>query len=115
MTDKPMPPNGKYKQIYYEGKFKPYTSSKVPYDDYRATEVWRKLREKRLAIDDYQCKRCGSGMNPEVHHLRYPDIWGTESVEDDLITLCAPCHAEVHKNDIKKEQEQTVIANDIPF
>lgn len=100
MTNEPSISNGKYKQVYYRAnKFKPYTTSKIPYDDYLQTDVWRELRNKRLTIDFHRCRQCGTGINVEVHHIKYPDIWGTENVEDDLVTLCASCHARVHQND----------------
>lgn len=101
MTNEMKPSSGKYKQIYYKrNRLKPYTSATVGEDDYLQTAVWHELRNERLRIDHYCCQYCGTAINPEVHHLRYPEVWGMESVEDDLITLCAACHAETHKNDI---------------
>ncbi len=109
MTDKRLPPNGVYRQIYYKGRSKPYTSSKVPEDDYLVTPVWRELREKRLLLDNYRCKMCGTGINVAVHHIRYPFAWGEENVFEDLVTLCDTCHARVHKNDIAKETKHETV------
>lgn len=107
MTNKRQEPtgaNGQFKQIYYKNNvIAPYTDARVSESDYLQTEVWKELRRARMEKDGYQCKKCGTGMNLVVHHITYPDIWGTESVDDDLITLCARCHAEIHKNDINKE------------
>lgn len=96
-------PNGQYKSLYYEwSKNMPYTSTKMPEDDYLHTDVWRTLREKRLRFDDYRCQRCGTAKNLQVHHLRYPDIWGTENIREDLITLCDECHNTIHEHDQNK-------------
>ena len=97
----PQGQNGQYKQVYFsEYPATPYTETTMNYDDYRHTEVWKKLRNKRKRMDNYRCQKCGTGINIEVHHMRYPDVWGMESVEDDLVTLCATCHALVHQTDI---------------
>lgn len=66
------------------------------YKEYLETEEWKKTRGKRLAIDKYQCKFCGSKENLQVHHLSYNNI-GNEDVEADLITLCKPCHESIHQ------------------
>lgn len=93
---------GKYpqfKQIYYSDELvNKYTDAFVSESDYMKTTVWLKIRSRRLRIDDYKCQRCGSGINLSVHHLVYPDVWGEERIED-LVTLCANCHSEVHSED----------------
>jgi len=103
MTNEQKAPKGNYKQVYYKGnRLKHYTTSMIPEDDYLQTDVWRELRNERLKLDHYQCQYCGTANNVQVHHLKYPSIWGMEDVEADLITLCASCHAETHKHDIAK-------------
>lgn len=108
MTNEKKTPRGQYKQLFYwDNPQAHYTSSMMPYDDYRQTDIWKALRNRRLQKDFFRCCYCGSGINVAVHHLRYPDVWGTESVDDDLITLCESCHAEVHKMDnANKENAQ---------
>ena len=105
MTDQRLQPNGqdgRYKQVYCKHYLdKPYSSARIGYDDYLHTNVWREIRNERLKIDNFRCVKCGTGINVEVHHLRYPEVWGMENVYDDLVTLCAPCHAETHKTDIQ--------------
>lgn len=108
MTNKPGNTTSEsiYKQIWYRRNInKPYTTGSVNHEDYLQTDVWRELRDARLKLDNYQCRKCGSAINVEVHHIRYPAIWGTENVMTDLITLCASCHATIHKNDIAKKKE----------
>lgn len=110
MTNEAKPTIEKFKQIYYKrNRTKPYTSAKVSLDDYLQTAVWLELRSSRLNLDHYRCQYCGTAKNVEVHHLRYPEIWGMEDVEKDLITLCDTCHAETHKNDIAKEARYEAI------
>lgn len=97
MDKTPKEPNGNYRVLYVHwNPSKPYTSAKIGEDDYLHTRVWRELREERLKLDDYKCKKCGSAYNVAVHHLYYPDVWGTEDVETDLITLCENCHSRIH-------------------
>ena len=108
MQKTPQPPNGKYKCVYYRKNHEaPYTQSRIPYDDYLQTDVWRELRNKRLALDNYQCQKCRTAINVQVHHIRYPDVWGMENVRDDLITLCESCHKKIHEYDHTND--------DVPF
>lgn len=104
MTDERKDPRGKnreYKQVYIKSnRLKPYTSAFIGEDDYLQTNVWLRLRRERLIIDLYRCARCGTAHDVQVHHIRYPDVWGEENIEADLITLCDRCHAEVHSFDI---------------
>lgn len=79
---------------------------------YMRSEEWQRLRSKRLAIDEYRCQKCGCPYGLDVHHLRYPEVLGTEDPYTDLITLCRPCHETVERNKTafreakEKKQEQ---------
>ena len=110
MTSEKKQPTGmkkQYKQIYFRGsRYKPYTEAQVGLDDYLHTSVWLELRNRRLKKDLYRCVECGTGINLNVHHIRYPDVWGMEDIDNDLVTLCDSCHSRTHQSDI---------ANDIPF
>ena len=66
------------------------------YQDYIGSKIWDKKRKARLEKDGNRCRLCdedGSRFRLEVHHrpLSYGKI-PNESIEDDLITLCARCH-----------------------
>ena len=105
--------NPNYKQVYVaQNRAAPYTSARIGYDDYLQTNVWKKLRDARLVKDKCRCQVCKTGINVQVHHRRYPKVWGLESVEDDLITLCDNCHKFAHENDIASKQQDFAPAND---
>lgn len=104
MTDKINPSSDpRFKQVYVRQNIKtPFTSARIGLDDYLQTRVWNELRDIRLKIDGYKCVECGTGINVQVHHIHYPEVWGMESAEKDLRTFCDACHANVHINDKDK-------------
>jgi 5-methylcytosine-specific restriction endonuclease McrA len=54
------------------------------------------LRLQVLRRDSWRCQSCGSLSNLEVHHQRFRSQSGEDS-EQNLITLCAPCHVAEHR------------------
>jgi len=62
---------------------------------YYKSDRWQELRAQRLEMDGEECVLCTETENLQVHHRRYPELLGTESVKD-LITLCADCHHNYH-------------------
>ena len=69
------------------------------YDNYLAyleSKKWAELRNWRLKLDDYKCAICGNPHSLEVHHLLYPTVLGTESI-NHIVTLCKNCHQIVEK------------------
>ena len=97
MTDKREPSDSKYKQVLFKGR---YSNAKIGEDDYMQTSVWKDLRAARMKLDHFRCANpaCMRAYNLEVHHTRYPQVWGEEDVERDLVTLCDNCHEWVHGN-----------------
>lgn len=61
------------------------------YFKYLHSQIWAEKRNEALIRDGFHCSICQCPHNIEVHHLRYPDVLGTESVSD-LMTLCRDCH-----------------------
>lgn len=61
---------------------------------------YRELRNKVLARDNYQCNKCGSKSNLEIHHIKqwslYPEL---RFDSDNCETLCTTCHTEADKID----------------
>jgi 5-methylcytosine-specific restriction endonuclease McrA len=54
------------------------------------------LRQQILRRDRWRCQSCGAMSNLEVHHREFRSHSGADS-EENLITLCAACHAGVHR------------------
>src|ERR1039458_5857059 len=54
------------------------------------------LRQQILRRDGWRCQSCGTMSNLEVHHRQFRSHSGSD-LEENLITLCAACHASVHR------------------
>jgi 5-methylcytosine-specific restriction endonuclease McrA len=59
------------------------------------SESYRELHRQVLERDGWRCQFCGSMQNLQVHHLKFRSQSGGD-VEQNLITLCAECHAGMH-------------------
>jgi len=57
--------------------------------------TYQKLREEILKRDAWRCQYCGSMSELQVHHIRRRSRLGDDA-EENLITLCAPCHKRLH-------------------
>jgi 5-methylcytosine-specific restriction endonuclease McrA len=57
---------------------------------------YENLRQQVLRRDGWRCQSCGAMSNLEVHHREFRSHSGADS-EENLITLCAACHAGVHR------------------
>lgn len=60
-------------------------------------KAYKELRDQVLARDGWRCQSCGSSRNLQVHHLRARSKLGDDALQN-LITLCAECHARQHGN-----------------
>jgi 5-methylcytosine-specific restriction endonuclease McrA len=61
------------------------------YEDYLQSPQWKALRNRALERDGHRCRICNRHYTLQVHHRRYAERWGAETV-DDLTTLCDDCH-----------------------
>jgi hypothetical protein len=68
--------------------------SKSMQEAYYRTGHWISLARQRKEIDGKKCVQCGAKDDLETHHWRYNLF--AESLENDLITFCKPCHAAIH-------------------
>lgn len=59
-------------------------------------EIYRYLHRQILERDGWRCQTCGRMTNLEVHHQQPRSHSGSDE-EHNLITLCADCHAQVHR------------------
>lgn len=58
-------------------------------------QAYDELRKQVLERDGWRCQYCGSSENLQVHHLQSRGRLGDDTLEN-LITLCACCHRDVH-------------------
>jgi ATP-dependent DNA helicase RecQ len=61
-------------------------------------EQYDTLRNQVLRRDGWRCQSCGTMSNLEVHHEEFRSQAGNDS-EENLITLCSACHANVHEGE----------------
>ncbi len=59
--------------------------------------AYEQLRQQVLRRDSWRCQSCGAMSNLEIHHQQFRSRSGEDS-ELNLITLCARCHAGVHRS-----------------
>ena len=59
------------------------------------SESYGRLQRQVLERDGWRCQVCGSMQNLQVHHLKLRSHSGSDE-EQNLITLCANCHARIH-------------------
>lgn len=57
--------------------------------------LFERLREQVLRRDGWRCQLCGGISNLEVHHKEFRSYSG-DDCEENLITLCAACHTDLH-------------------
>jgi ATP-dependent DNA helicase RecQ len=57
---------------------------------------YESLRQQILRRDGWRCQSCGTMSNLEVHHQQFRSHTG-HACEENLITLCTPCHATAHR------------------
>ena len=87
--------NKKKKRKY---KKKTYQDRKKEYASYIHSKEWKELRLEILFRDGNRCRYCGSNEKLEVHHLHYRNF--KREKHEDLITVCALCHKEIHSNKV---------------
>jgi 5-methylcytosine-specific restriction endonuclease McrA len=58
-------------------------------------ESYRELHRQVLQRDGWRCQMCGSMQRLQVHHVQFRSHSGGD-LEENLITLCAECHKNVH-------------------
>ena len=57
--------------------------------------IYKRLMKKVLERDNWQCQRCGSLENLQIHHKIKRSQQGNDALEN-LVTLCAYCHMKEH-------------------
>jgi 5-methylcytosine-specific restriction endonuclease McrA len=54
------------------------------------------LHRQVLERDGWRCQACGNMQNLQAHHLKFRSKSGGDE-DQNLITLCAECHEQVHR------------------
>ncbi len=91
------------------GKKKTLTKRQQAHRKYLQSEDWAQVRVDLLIEVGFQCERCKSKRNLQVHHLNY-DRFGGDELRDDLIVLCSYHHRLEH-NLIKTKHKQNKSKN----
>lgn len=55
--------------------------------------VGKAIRDRIHARDNFACQKCGRMTNLNIHHILAVQDGGKDD-DDNLITLCFPCHRE---------------------
>ena len=58
-------------------------------------EAYARLHRRILERDGWRCQACGSSQNLQIHHKKFRSQSGHDT-EENLITLCGRCHAQIH-------------------
>ena len=66
---------------------------------------YRELHRQVLGRDGWRCQACGSMQQLQVHHLTLRSHSGSD-VEQNLITLCAPCHEQAASKAWRNDQRR---------
>jgi 5-methylcytosine-specific restriction endonuclease McrA len=59
-------------------------------------ERYRKLHRQVLDRDGWRCQACGDMRHLQLHHQQFRSRSGHDA-EENLVTLCAECHAKLHR------------------
>ena len=68
---------------------------KAEYHRYLASRLWQAIRGAAIHRAGGVCEWCRGSDRLQVHHLKYPRVFGTETPEM-LKVLCDLCHGEAH-------------------
>lgn len=63
------------------------------YEEYRASALWKSIRDRKLLDDNRECFGCGKGGCYQVHHSSYAREVLEGRAPDKLFTTCDDCHS----------------------
>ena len=67
------------------------------YKIYLKSDEWKALRRLALDYANDKCQLCNTPNRLNVHHRFYPEVLGSEPV-NDLTVLCNRCHIGFHQS-----------------
>ena len=62
--------------------------------------VSTKMRQRVYKRDGYRCALCDCTHYIQIHHVVPRGAGGKVESEQNMITLCATCHAQAHGHDV---------------
>lgn len=68
---------------------------RAEYRRYIKSRIWKAIRGAAIHRAGGKCEHCRGTEQLQVHHVKYPKVFGTEEPWM-LRVLCDPCHAEEH-------------------
>lgn len=67
----------------------------MPYSDFLKTRYWYIISDEAKLKAGYKCILCDSMENLQAHHKHYDNHGDIIKEVDDLVCLCAKCHAKI--------------------
>lgn len=61
-----------------------------------STTRWRRIRYRVLVRDGFACQRCGKTQDQAELHVHHLDGDARNDADENLATLCRPCHQDQH-------------------
>lgn len=61
------------------------------YGEYLRSGLWRRIRARRLAVDEGRCRKCGQEAT-QVHHTHYHPLVLMGRKLRGLVSVCEDCH-----------------------
>lgn len=84
------------------------TTRQIAYREYLTSDHWHNLRQQIISRDGNKCVHCPHTKRLQAHHTIYRDRF-EDSLPEDLITLCNPCHRKAHGIEIPKKSQRKKI------
>ena len=78
------------------------------YQKYLESDHWQELRIQCRNRDGMKCSICLREKGLQCHHWKYRDT-PHHTLLEDLILLCGPCHAMIHRNGCGSFSKQELI------
>lgn len=83
------------------------------YNRYMKSTAWKKRRLSFLDSNP-SCYACHSKEKLNVHHIRYQTPFDGKEPDGNLLSLCEPCHNELHSNPGSAEDATIAFLGKLP-
>ena len=82
---------------------------RTKYEQYLASDLWRKIRNRVLARDGKKCRACGRRASI-VHHMSYHKEVMDGINDGWLVSLCRKCHDHIEFKEVDGERVKVSLA-----